>query len=145
MKVSIKKLNPNAKIPTYGSSYAAGADLYACIESEVVIAPHTVAVIPTGFAMELPEGLAGFVYARSGMATKRHLAPANMVGVIDCDYRGEVKVALRNYSDEPQKVTPFERVAQLVIAPYITAEFEEAEELSATVRGKGGFGSTGTK
>lgn len=145
MRVNIKKLNENAVIPTYGSEYAAGADLYACIDGDMVIAPHTTVLVPTGFAMQLPEGLAGFIYARSGLATKRSLAPANKVGVIDCDYRGEVKVALHNHSDEEQRVAKGERIAQLVIAPYIKADFCESGELSDTVRGAGGFGSTGEK
>lgn len=145
MKVNIKKLNNNAVIPAYGSAYAAGADLYACIDSPVVVDPHQTVLIPTGIALELPEGLAGLIYARSGLATKKGLAPANKVGVVDCDYRGEVKVALHNHSEIPQTVAVGERVAQLVITPYITAEFIEVDELSETVRGAGGFGSTGTK
>lgn len=145
MKVNIKKLNDRAVVPSYGSEYAAGADLYACTEGEVVIAPHRTVVIPTGIALELPAGYAGLVYARSGLATKKGLAPANKVGVIDCDYRGEIKVSLHNHSDIPQTVSAGERVAQLVITPYITAEFVVAEELSQTERGSGGFGSTGTK
>ena len=143
MKVKIKKLNPNAKIPTYGSPYAAGADLYACIENEEVISPGETKLIKTGFSLELPIGYAAFIYARSGLASKRGLAPANKVGVVDCDYRGEVMVALHNHSGVAQSVSVGERIAQMVIAPYITAEFEEAEELSDTVRGQGGFGSTG--
>ena len=145
MKINIKKLNKNAIIPTYGSEYAAGADLYACVEGEVEIKPHTTAVIPTGVALELPLGYAGLIYARSGLATKKGLAPANKVGVVDCDYRGEVKVALHNHSDVAQCKCAGERIAQLVITPYITAVFEEADELSATARGAGGFGSTGSK
>lgn len=145
MKVNIKKLNDKAIIPAYGSQYAAGADLYACIDSDVVIEPHQTVVIPTGIALELPEGLAGLIYARSGLATKKGLAPANKVGVVDCDYRGEVKVALHNHSANPQTVSVGERVAQLVITPYITAEFVAVDELSQTVRGAGGFGSTGSK
>ena len=145
MKVNIKKLNNNAVIPAYGSAYAAGADLYACIDSPVVVNPHQTVLIPTGIALELPEGLAGLIYARSGLATKKGLAPANKVGVVDCDYRGEVKVALHNHSEIPQTVAVGERVAQLVITPYITAEFIEVDELSETVRGAGGFGSTGAK
>ena len=145
MKINIKKLNDKAIIPAYGSEFAAGADLYACIEKEVEIAPHTTAVIPTGIALELPVGYAGLIYARSGLATKKGLAPANKVGVVDCDYRGEVKVALHNHSEAVQKVDIGERVAQLVITPYITAQFVEAEQLSDTVRGAGGFGSTGSK
>ena len=143
MKVKIKKLNPNAKIPTYGSPYAAGADLYACINSEEIINPGETKLIKTGFSLELPIGYAAFIYARSGLASKRGLAPANKVGVVDCDYRGEVMVALHNHSGVAQSISVGERIAQMVIAPYITAEFEEAEELSDTVRGQGGFGSTG--
>jgi dUTP pyrophosphatase len=145
MKVGIKKLNEKATLPTYGSEFAAGADLYACIDKEVTVNPHETVLIPTGLAMELPVGYAGLIYARSGLATKKGLAPANKVGVVDCDYRGEVKVALHNHSAVAQTVAPGERVAQLVIAPYITADFVETEELSDTVRGAGGFGSTGTK
>ena len=145
MEINIKKLNDSAKLPTYGSEYAAGADLYACLDAEVAIAPHQTVVIPTGIALELPVGYAGLIYARSGLATKKGLAPANKVGVVDCDYRGEVKVALHNHGEVAQTVAPFERVAQLVITPYITAKFMQVEELSSTVRGAGGFGSTGTK
>ena len=145
MKINIKKLNEKAIIPAYGSAYAAGADLYACIENDVVIKPHETVLIPTGIALELPEGLAGLIYARSGLATKKGLAPANKVGVVDCDYRGEVKVSLHNHSEIAQTVAVGERVAQLVITPYITAEFVTVDELSETVRGAGGFGSTGSK
>lgn len=145
MNVNIKKLNEKAIIPTYGSEYAAGADLYACVEGEVEIKPHATAVIPTGLALELPLGYAGLIYARSGLATKKGLAPANKVGVVDCDYRGEVKVALHNHSETAQTVCAGERIAQIVITPYITAKFIEADELSQTVRGAGGFGSTGSK
>lgn len=142
--VKIKKLNENAIIPTYGSPYSAGADLYSAMD-EITIAPHTTTLVKTGLALELPIGFAGLIYARSGLASKRGLAPANKVGVIDCDYRGEVIVALHNHSDIPQNVAKGERIAQLVITPYVVADFEEAEELSETVRGEGGFGSTGTK
>ena len=145
MKVNIKKLDERATVPTYGSAFAAGADLYACLENEVEILPHSTVVIPTGIALELPVGYAGLIYARSGLATKKGLAPANKVGVVDCDYRGEVKVALHNHSEETQIVSPCERIAQLVITPYMTARFTEVEELSSTVRGAGGFGSTGSK
>lgn len=145
MRVNIKKLNENAVVPSYGSEYAAGADLYACLDNDVTVAPHETVMIPTGIAMELPIGYAGFIYARSGLASKKGLAPANKVGVVDCDYRGEVKVALHNHSSIPQTVSCGERVAQLVVAPYITAEFKECETLSDTVRGAGGFGSTGSK
>ena len=145
MKINVKKLNEKAIMPTYGSEYAAGADLYACLDCEVTVAPHTTVMIPTGIAIELPVGYGGFIYARSGLASKRNLAPANKVGVVDCDYRGEVKVALHNHGETAQTVAVGERIAQLVVAPYITAEFVEADELSDTVRGAGGFGSTGTK
>lgn len=145
MKINIKKLNKNAVIPTYGSPFAAGADLYACIEAEETIESGETKLIKTGIAMELPVGYAGFIYARSGLASKRGLAPANKVGVVDCDYRGEIMVALHNHSAVAQSVMPGERIAQLVIAPYITAEFNETDTLSDTVRGEGGFGSTGRK
>ena len=142
--VKIKKLNENATIPTYGSPFSAGADLYSAMD-DITIAPHTTALVKTGIALELPVGFAGLIYARSGLASKRGLAPANKVGVIDCDYRGEVIVALHNHTDVPQSVAKGERIAQLVITPYVVADFEEADELSETVRGEGGFGSTGTK
>ncbi len=143
--IKIKKLNDKAVIPTYGSEYAAGADLYACMDEAVTIAPHTTVMLHTGLAMEIPAGYAGLIYPRSGMASKRHLAPANKVGVVDPDYRGEFMVAMHNHSGEPQTVEPGERIAQLVITPFITAEFEVANELSDTVRGVGGFGSSGYK
>ena len=143
MNVAIKKLNKNAKLPAYGSEYAAGADLYACLDMPVVIAPGRTKVIPTGIALELPVGYAGLIFARSGLATKQGLAPANKVGVVDCDYRGEVMVALHNHSGEARTVNSGDRIAQLVITPYITAVFEEKKELSSTARGAGGFGSTG--
>ena len=145
MKVNVKKLNESAIIPTYGSEYAAGADLYACIDESVTIAPGETKLIKTGIALELPIGYAAFICARSGLASKRGLAPANKVGVVDCDYRGEVMVALHNHSASIQTVEKGERVAQMVIAPYITAEFDVVDELSDTARGAGGFGSTGTK
>lgn len=145
MNINIKKLDEKAIIPTYGSEYAAGADLYACLGGDVTIQPHETAVIPTGIALELPVGYAGLIYARSGLATKKGLAPANKVGVVDCDYRGEVKVALHNHSGVAQTICAGERVAQLVITPYITAAFNAVDELSQTVRGAGGFGSTGSK
>lgn len=145
MKVRIKKLCESAKIPTYGSEFAAGSDLYACLEAPITIAPHSTVKVPTGIAMELPVDKVGLIYARSGLASKRHLAPANKVGVIDSDYRGEIIVALHNHSDEPQNIEKDERIAQLVIAPYYQAEFECVSDLSSTDRGEGGFGSTGTK
>lgn len=143
--VPIKKLNPEATLPTYGSEYAAGADLYACIDEAVSFEPGETKLIKTGLAMELPVGYAGLIYARSGLASKKGLAPANKVGVIDADYRGEVMVALHNHSTVTTFIEPKERIAQLVIAPYLTAHFEETDELSDTVRGEGGFGSTGSK
>ena len=143
--VKIKKLRENAIIPTYGSAFAAGADLYAAIDEAVTIEPGETKLIPTGLAFEIPEGYAGFVHARSGLATKRGLAPANKVGVIDSDYRGEVMVALHNHGNQAQTVEAGERIAQMVIAPYITANFILSDELEDTVRGAGGFGSTGRK
>ena len=145
MKVGIKKLSENAIIPSYGSEFAAGADLYACINADLQIAPHATVLVPTGVALELPLGYAGLIYARSGLATKKGLAPANKVGVIDSEYRGEIMVALHNHTNAPQTVAAGERVAQIVFAPYVPAEFVEQEELTDTVRGTGGFGSTGTK
>ena len=145
MTVKIVKLQQNAKIPTYGSTDAAGADLYACLEKPVSILPGQTVLIPTGLSMEIEQGFAGFIYARSGLATKRGLAPANKVGVIDCDYRGQVMVSLHNHSSAPQYVEPGERVAQIVFAPVYQAAFLEVEALGETERGTGGFGSTGTK
>lgn len=143
--VNIKKLNPNATVPTYGSLYSAGADLYACIEENLVIAPHETVLIKTGLSIEIPEGYAGLIYARSGLASKKGLAPANKVGVVDADYRGEVMVALHNHSEKSAEIECGERVAQLVIAPFLKAEFNVVDSLSDTVRGNGGFGSTGSK
>lgn len=141
--INIKKLKENAVIPTYGSAFAAGADLYACMEEPVTIAAGKTEFIKTGIALEIPAGFAGLIYARSGLACKKGLAPANKVGVIDADYRGEIMVALYNHSGEPVTVNHGERIAQLVITPYLTAVFHETDELSDTVRGEGGFGSTG--
>ncbi|HIX07938.1 MAG TPA: dUTP diphosphatase [Candidatus Borkfalkia faecipullorum] len=145
IQLKVKKLLPEAKLPAYGSEFAAGADLYALSENPIRIAPQETAIVHTGLAVEIPEGYVGLVFARSGLATKKGLAPANKVGVIDSDYRGELRVALYNHTKYVQTVEPFERVAQFVIMPYVAAQFEEAEELSDTVRGEGGFGSTGTK
>lgn len=141
--IRVKKLHPNALLPTYGSEAAVGADLYACLEETVTIQPGEVFWVPTGIALEVPAGCAGLVYARSSLGAKRGLAPANKVGVIDPDYRGEVKVVLLNHSKEPQTLQPGERVAQFVITPVLTPAYVEAEELSDTSRGVGGFGSTG--
>jgi len=142
-QISVKKLHPMAKLPVYGSAEAAGADLHACLDAAVTILPGETAWIPTGIALEVPKGCAGLVYARSGMAAKRGLAPANKVGVIDCDYRGEIKVVLLNQSKEPQTVEPGERIAQFVITPVLMPEYVLVDELSDTDRGVGGFGSTG--
>lgn len=144
-KIEIKKLDPRAIIPTYGTEFSAGADIYALLDEPVTINPGETKMIHTGLALAIPEGLVGLNFARSGMATKRGLAPANKVGVIDSDYRGEVMVALHNHGDVPQTVENGERVAQMVFVPYYTAEFELKDELSETLRGEGGFGSTGWK
>ncbi|MBP3674319.1 MAG: dUTP diphosphatase [Oscillospiraceae bacterium] len=141
--IRVKKLRENAVLPTYGTAEAAGADLYACLEQPMTIAPGETVFIPTGLAMEVPQGCAGLVYARSGLASKRGLAPANKVGVIDSDYRGEVTVALHNHGKETQTIASGERIAQLLITPVLQPAYEEAEELSDTGRGQGGFGSTG--
>lgn len=145
MKVRIKKLNERAVIPTYGSAGSAGGDLYSAEENDIIVASGQTAFIGTGLAVEIPQGLVGLVYARSGLACKKGLAPANKVGVIDSDYRGEIKVALYNHGKEPQTVAKGERIAQLVIAPFVFAEYEETDDLSDTARGEGGFGSTGRK
>jgi dUTP pyrophosphatase len=141
--VKVKKLKENAILPTYGSAEAAGADLYACLEAPVTIGAGETAFIPTGLSMELPRGCAGLIYARSGLACKRGLAPANKVGVIDSDYRGEFIVALHNHGAAAQTVAHGERIAQLVITPVLMPRYEEADSLSLTGRGSGGFGSTG--
>lgn len=145
-QVKFIKLNENAIVPTYGTQFAAGADLYALPTGQTVsIEPNQTVLIHTGIAMQIPDGYAGMIFARSGIATKRGLAPANKVGVIDSDYRGEIMVAIHNHSDKVQEIASGERVAQLVIMPYLTAEFVEAESLEETDRAAGGFGSTGTK
>lgn len=141
--IAVKKLNEKATLPTYGSPEAAGADLYACLEAPVTIEAGETAFIPTGLAMEVPKGCAGLIYARSSLGTKRGLAPANKVGVIDSDYRGQVMVALHNHGKVAQTIAHGERIAQLLITPVLTPAYEEAEELTDTARGQGGFGSTG--
>lgn len=141
--IRVKKLHPKAMLPTYGTTEAAGADLYACLDEGVTIAPGGTAWIPTGLAMEIPKGCAGLVYARSGLACKQGLAPANKVGVIDSDYRGPVTVVLYNHSGVSRTVCHGDRIAQMVITPVVTPAYEETDELSGTVRGEGGFGSTG--
>ena len=143
MTVKIVKLQQNAKIPTYGSTDAAGADLYACLEKPVSILPGQTVLIPTGLSMEIEQGFAGFIYARSGLATKRGLAPANKVGVVDSDYRGEFMIVLHNHGNIPQVIEHGERIAQLVITPVFTPGFVEVNDLSDTERSGGGFGSTG--
>ena len=144
-EVPIKKLCPEAKLPTYGSESAAGADLYALLEAPLTVEPGQTVLVHTGVALALPAGTVGLIFARSGLATKRGLAPANKVGVIDADYRGEVMVALHNHTAQAATVEPCERIAQLVIVPYVTASFLQVEDLEMTARGEGGFGSTGTR
>ena len=141
--IRVKKIRPNAVIPTYGSCDAAGADLYACLEKPLTIDPGETAFIPTGIALEVPSGCAGLIYARSGMACKRDLAPANKVGVIDSDYRGQIHVVLLNHGKTEQTIRHGERIAQFLITPVLTPAYVEAEELTDTDRGAGGFGSTG--
>lgn len=141
--IRVKKLKETAIMPTYGSTEAAGADLYACIEDPVLIQPGESVFIPTGLAMEIPKGYAGLIYARSGLACKRGLAPANKVGVVDSDYRGEFMIVLHNHGKKPQQIQNGERIAQLVITPVYTPGFIEISELSDTERADGGFGSTG--
>ena len=143
--IRIKKLNEAAMLPTYGSEFSAGADLYALCEEPVTIAAGETKLIHTGLSMEIPAGFAGLVYARSGLATKRGLTPANKVGVIDADYRGEIMVALHNHGKEAQTIENGERIAQLVITPFLKGIFTETEDLSETERGEGGFGSTGSR
>ena len=143
MKVAVKKLSSDAVLPSLGSAYAAGADLYSI--EELTLAPGETKLVHTGLAMEIPVGYGGFIFARSGLATKKGLAPANKVGVVDADYRGEIMVALHNHGTQPQTVEKGERVAQMVIMPFLAAEYFEAEELSDTARGDGGFGSSGRK
>lgn len=143
MKINIKKLNKNAIIPSRGSEFSAGYDLYACLEEPINIKANQTVKIPTGLAMEIPVGYAGMIFARSGLSTKKGLAPANKVGVCDSDYRGEYIVALHNHSNNDVVVNPGERIAQLVIIPFLSVDFVETDKLNDTVRGSGGFGSTG--
>ena len=141
--IRVKFLRPGASLPAYGTAQAAGADLYACLLEPVSIAPGETAFIPTGIALEVPKGCAGLIYARSGMACKRGLDPANKVGVVDSDYRGEIVVALHNHGAQAQTVSHGDRIAQFLITPVVTAAYEMAQELSDTARNAGGFGSTG--
>ena len=143
--IEIKLLDDNAVLPTYGSIDAAGADLYANILDSVTIMPHETKLIKTGISMAIPKGLVGLIFARSGLASKRGLAPANKVGVIDADYRGEIMVALHNHTEKEQTIEKHERIAQIAFIPYIKGNFTVVDELSETIRGEGGFGSTGTK
>lgn len=142
-KLKIKKLDERANVPTFGSEYSAGADLYALVDDSIIINPGKTILIRTGLAMEIPKGYAGFIYARSGLASKKGLAPANKVGVIDADYRGEIMVALHNHSEESQVIENGERIAQIVIAPFYKPEYVVVDELEDSLRGVGGFGSTG--
>ena len=143
MKINIKRLTETAVLPERGSAYAAGYDLFADIQETVVIKPHETKMIGTGLAMEIPEGYFGGVFARSGLSAKEGLRPANCVGVVDADYRGEVKVALHNDGEVVREIKPGQKIAQLVVVPFLSVEFDEVKELSETVRGVGGFGSTG--
>lgn len=143
MNIPVKVLNKYAHLPTRGSEYAAGYDLYAAIEKTIIIQPHSTVKVGTGLAFELPENTFAAIFARSGLATKEGLRPANCVGVCDSDYRGEYIVAIHNDTDEPQVITPKERIAQMVLLPFISMEFTKFENLSETNRGSGGFGSTG--
>ena len=142
-KVKVKKLDQRAKMPTYGTEFSAGADLYALSDAPITVEAHKTVMVHTGISMEIPEGYAGLIFARSGLACKKGLAPANKVGVVDADYRGEIMVALHNHTDSALTVDSCERIAQISIVPFLKADFEEADELSDTVRGEGGFGSTG--
>lgn len=144
INVNVKKLNKSAVFPTSGSEKAAGYDLYACIDSgSVTVAPHTTEKIGTGLAIAVPDGYFGAIFARSGLATKQGLRPANCVGVCDSDYRGEYIIAIHNDTDEPRTIEHGDRIAQLVVMPYLAVGFTEVDELDETQRGVGGFGSTG--
>ena len=145
MQVKVKKLNEKAILPIYSSKSAAGADLCALLDEPITIAPNETVFIKTGIALEIPEDYVGLIYARSGLACKRGVAPANKVGVIDSDYRGEIMVALFNHGENAQIIEPGERIAQIVITPYLTADFIQVEEITDTERASGGFGSTGRK
>lgn len=145
IQVKIKKLNKNAKMPTYGTEFAAGADLYTLLEEPVEIKPNETKFISTGISFEIPSGTVALIFARSGLSCKQGLAPANKVGVVDSDYRGEVMVALHNHSTEVRVVENGDRVAQVMFAPYLKGEFEEVDNLEKSFRGEKGFGSTGKK
>ncbi len=143
VEINLKKTNKNAVIPTRGSVYSAGYDLYACLESCVTIKPGETVKIPTGIAVEIPNGYVGLIFARSGISIKKNLAPVNKVGVCDSDYRGEFLVALKNGGFEEQTINNKDRIAQLVIVPILEVKFKEVEILTETKRGENGFGSTG--
>lgn len=143
MELQVKKLRANAKLPTRGSAQAAGYDLYACLEADLTIAPHATAPVPTGLAVAIPDGYFAAVFARSGLAAREGLRPANCVGVCDSDYRGEYMVMLHNDTDQPRTVQSGDRIAQMVVLPYLEVSFREVEALDETERGSGGFGSTG--
>ena len=145
MELLVKKLSPGAQLPSRATEGSAGYDLCACLPEPMTIGPGKIGRVPTGIALEIPAGFAGLIYARSGLACKQGLAPANKVGVIDPDYRGEVLIALHNHSDAVRTVEPGDRIAQLILTPYLTADFQLAEDLTETDRGAGGFGSTGGK
>ena len=140
--INIKLLNEKAIIPTYGSTYSAGADLYACIDDKIIINPSETKFINTGISFEIPVGFVGLVYARSSLGCKKGLAPSNKVGVIDSDYRGELIVALHNHSEESHEINPNDRIAQIVFTPYLKGNFNIVNDLNDTERGTGGFGST---
>jgi dUTP pyrophosphatase len=143
MKILYKKLDPKARVPSYSTQGAAGADIYALLTEPLTVRPHCTVTVKSGVAVQIPEGYVGLIFARSGLASKRGLAPANKVGVIDWDYRGELMVSLHNHGEAAVSIEPYERVAQLVIVPYMTCDFEETDALDDTHRGTGGFGSTG--
>ena len=141
--MNIKRINDKTIIPTYGTEFSAGADLYACSDEKIIIKPFETKLIHTGICMEIQNGLVGLVFARSGLATKKGLAPANKVGVIDSDYRGEIMVPLHNHRKEEKVIEHGERIAQIIFMPYVKEEFNEVLDLTETIRGEGGFGSTG--
>ncbi len=143
--VPIQKVRAGARLPVYATEFAAGADLYACLDEPMTVAPGQTVLVPTGLAFEIPTGYAGLIYARSGLATKQGLAPANKVGVIDSDYRGELYICMFNHSDAPRVIEHGERIAQMILTPYLTGVFTQADALSPTERDKNGFGSTGSK
>lgn len=143
MNIQLKKLSETALLPVRGSEYAAGYDLFSNIDSDISIAPHETRLIGTGISVAIPDGYFGGIYARSGLSTKEGLRPANCTGVIDSDYRGEIKVPVHNDSNEVRKITPNQKIAQMIIQPFLSVEFEEVDSLDDTARGNKGFGSTG--